>query len=235
MIPIGCATRHEVHIFNQGYSSAKVSQVTAALDDAGFKTKPNHLAVPDQITRTSIIYPPIVQDFTGIDSVKDALSGIGFSQIELIHETQGEHYYSSENIGLYLVKPGYVPQSDFEDKVDSKQNLSRIYYSNCGDLEAQLNLYPAGAAMLELYDWNERTDREITIVVDGEWNAAETELVFGLFDGGEIIYSISEFEGRDNYGRFVGIDLDVLKNTTDQQSCNFRYISYDSRETLNRR
>lgn len=233
LLMASCATRHEVHIFNKGYSSEEIGEVAHTLNELGFSVRPNDLDIPKQISRTAIIYPPIVQDFASIETVRNSLSKIGISNVDLIYETQGEHFYSTENIGLYLVNPDYVEPQEQEKGLSPAQNLSRTYYSNCDDLEAQLNLFPAGAAILQVFEWNDTENRERTYVLDGEWDTSENRLAFELFSGGTIEYVVSEFIGRDDYGRFYGIDLESDENTSELQPCDFRYITYDSRETLN--
>ena len=59
-------------------------------------------------------------------------------------------------------------------------------------------------------------------------------MTFELFDEGTIQFSYSEFGGRDDYGKFYGVVLESLENTTDLNTCDFRYITYDARESLNR-
>jgi len=232
-----CAFRQDVHIFNQGYAPEEIGKVVRVLDELGFDARPNNLNIPEEISRTSIIYPPIVQNFATIDTVRNSLSEIGFPNIELIYKTQGEHYYSTENIGLYLVNPSYNQPDDKNSSEESNSGpqISRIYYSDCGNIEAELNLFPQGAAILEIYEWNERTKREQTQQIDGEWSISQSQVIIDLFDGRSIVFGFREFSGRDDYGRYYGIQLENANNSTDITSCDFRYITYDFGESIIRR
>jgi len=233
---LSCTSRQVVHVFNQGYTPEEIGKVVHVIDGLGFDARLNHLEIPNQLSRTSIIYPPIVQRLSTIDTMRDSLSEIGFNDIELIYETQGEHYYSTENIGLYLLNPNYVRpvENDRSEESYPGPRLSRIYYSDCDSIEAELSLLPQGTAILEIYVWNERIDREQTQLIDGEWSITDNNIVFDLFDEGSIEFDFSEFSGRDDYGRYYGIHLEIEYNSTNLLSCDYRYISYGSRESFNR-
>lgn len=236
VILTSCTARQDVHVFNLGYSDAEVQTVMAALQESGFRPHANSLAVPDGIHSSSIIYPPIVENFETVSLLRDTLASTGHAQLELIYETRGEHFYSTENIGLYLVNPEYsepVPQTS-SDPQGQHPELSHVYYSNCEDVEAELSLLGQDAAVLEVIEWSERTQRERSTVFDGQWSRSDSTLEFELFDEGKIIFSYSEFDGRDDYGRFYGIDLVNIENLSELASCDFRYVTYDLGTTLQR-
>jgi len=137
------------------------------------------------------------------------------------------HFYSAENVGLYLVNPDYEkPSAPAIEKTDPDSLLSQLYYSDCDSMEAQLSLFPEGVAVFEIFEWNERTNRESKNTLDGEWHASEAAISIEVFDHGVIDYNFTEFSGRDDYGRFRGIDLTNTRNNTTIESCNFRYIVY---------
>ncbi len=192
--------------------------------------------MPEGIYRSSIIYPPIVEDPQSLDQLRDSLVPLGIPEPELIYETRGEHFYSTENIGLYLVNPNYVAPESIADSTQqgAGPTLSHIYYSNCADVDAELSLFGENAAILELVEWNERTQREQSTQFDGLWQAMESTIRFELFDAGTILFEFSEFDGRDDYGRFYGIDLVSIENDSELATCDFRFITYDSRTTLDR-
>ena len=231
-----CATRQDVHVFNQGYSDTEVQAVVAALRESGFRPRPNALAVPDGIRASSIIYPPIVEDFNTVALLRDTLSAAGHPKLELIYETRGEHFYSTENIGLYLVNPDYTKpeEKNSSDQLSESPVLSHIYYSNCETVEAELSLFGQSTALLEVIEWSERTGRERSRVFDGQWSRTDSTLTFELFDEGEMVFGYSEFDGKDDYGRFYGIDLVSIENNSELATCDYRYVTYDLGTTLNR-
>lgn len=231
-----CASRQQVHVFNEGYSDGDIAAVLTALRDSGFEPRRNELEVPEGIRTSSIIYPPIVQEFETVALLQDTLARLGHESVELIYETRSEHFYSTENIGLYLVNPDYDPPEAQAESPDRNEGpiLSRIYYSNCDEVDAELSLLGQDTAILEIVEWNENTDRERATLFDGQWSRTESTVEFELFDGGRILFEYNEFDGRDDYGRFYGIDLISTANSSDLTSCDFRFITYDLRTTLNR-
>lgn len=232
-----CATQHELHVFNQGFTETEVEELVLLLESSGFNPQINTLPVPREIRRSSIIYPPIVQNIEDIELLQRILSDVGYGEVQLNYETVGEHYYTTENIGLYLVNPQYreTEQTPPQGQEETGIRLSHVYYSECDSLEGELSLFPEGVAILEVFDWNERTNRERSQQFDGEWDNSENELAVTLFDGDALTFAIDEFRGSDSYGRFYGINLKSRATQAIVGSCDFRFISYDFSETLSQR
>ena len=223
-----CSSRQDIHIYSKGITYEEISRLVEIIEKAGFNANPNTLDVPPSITSTSIMYPPIVEDFTSIEVLADLLSRNGYLEVALRADSQEGHSYTTRNMGLYLVDPNFVEEEQDKevDNASSSINLSKVYLSNCAELEADISLYSQGVAILNIYDWVEGEDNKTIGMIEGEWSATDSKLFLNLSSVGNYEYEIAEFTGRDDYGRYYGIELLNTLSETELPHCNFVYIEY---------
>lgn len=231
-----CTVPTQVHVFSLGVEKAQVEAFVEQLDEAGFAARAVSLPVPASINRHTIIYPAIVQDFAVVDQIESAMAQAGYPDSRLIRETEANHIYSTENIGVYLVNPDYDPIAA-ADQVNpyalgdsDASGLSYLYYSECpqgSEAQFELSLFPSGVAVLEEFYWDEEQGRERTRLFDGEWQPVEQSLTLELFELGTTGFSISRFDGEDRYGPFEGLMLiDEAEGLAGKERCNFGYKNY---------
>jgi hypothetical protein len=226
---LSCSSGPAVHVFDRGYGDEQVSAIADSLQAAGYKALPNPIAVPASIRRNSIIYPVIVEDFRTIETLQHTLEQQGLGDFQLIHLGEGGHRYSTENIGVYLINPDATNSTRAAATAadNGGLQLSRLYYSNCSAYEADLSLFAGGSAILQSYSIDYSDNDEETRIYDGQWQQQDARLQLDFFDAGQILFEIREFRGRDDYGRFYGIDLHTAENSASLDSCDFRFLTYD--------
>lgn len=236
---VACASKVEVHVYSQAISQKDLDKVAQALSNEGFKITQNSIDIPKEINSHTLIIPPLVVDYSTIESVQATLAILGYENLNIINqtvETIGNHFYTINHLGLYLVNPDQpdlpilqpLPQEELE-----RINLSHLYYSRsspgCLETEAELNLFAAGVGIIEIFEWNNDNSVKEEIYLDGEWIHSDTILTLHLFDKGNIKFEIEEFEESSSYGQFKGINLNIIQNETNLDSCNYRYVHRKNR------
>lgn len=225
LLLVSCVSDQQVHLFSKGVSQEELVRVGEALQESGFEVRPNALEIPGQIARNTIIYPPVIGDPAILDALQSSLAKVGFPNTELVYGTLGEHYYSTDNIGLYLVNTDFVEQTEMNDGNESLE-LVGIYYSDCDETESELSLFAQGVGILEVFVWNEKANEERSTPFDGEWTVTGSTVALNLPDLGSIEFEVSEFEGRDDYGRYHGVRLESLRNESVLANCDFQFVTY---------
>tara|TARA_R110000772_G_scaffold15931_12_gene45779 strand:- start:2511 stop:3251 length:741 start_codon:yes stop_codon:yes gene_type:complete len=223
-----CASSVEVYIFSRGVPADEIERVADQLTTEGFDVKPSSIEIPESITSNSIIYSPIIIDTSDINLTQSVLSSLGYSNVSLVQGAEANHSYSKNNFGLYLINPNYTPpeQQGVSLAATVLSDLSHAYYSDCLDIESELSLFSGGVAVLAVYDWDERRSRENSLTVAGEWEADREKVALNFFEQGAMIFQHEEFSGRDTYGRYRGIKLQVKTNETAFSNCNYQYTNY---------
>ncbi|PCH62341.1 MAG: hypothetical protein COC19_03030 [SAR86 cluster bacterium] len=218
-------------MFSAAIELDTIAALTEVLEDQGFRVTVNSLPIPASIHSPTIIFPPLVQDMSRVDTIQAAMQNAGFEQVRLIYNTQGNHFYSTENIGVYLLSADSpLPERNLDSTAlggSDASKISHVYYSECADSESELNLFPGGVVLLEEFVWDERNEREHSIIYDGQWQEIDAAIVLDLYDDGELYFNIVEQTGSDRYGEFKGLTLvNQLKNA-ELNHCNYTYLDYE--------
>lgn len=231
----GCTSQPKIHIFSLAVEESDISELSNLLDEAGFDARRTDLPVPPSVMRHTVIFPAIVQDFSTVELIETVLETAGFSQPRLVLESEANHYYSTDNIGVYLVNP------DFEGSAASlladpyalgdqdSNSLSFNYFSECPDgseAQSELNLYPSGVAILEEFVWDEETNREVNILHDGEWESDSATVAVSIFGEGELHFLIKEHTGSDWYGPYEALTLVSQNSTMDIEPCDYTHLDH---------
>lgn len=231
----GCASPTQVHIFSMGVDQGQIEYLGKLLEEKGYNVIPNELPVPASITRDTVIFPAIVQNFATVQLVESAMHDAGFRKVRLIRETEANHSYSTNNIGVYLVNPDSNASvaSTIEDPYSlggsKATDFTFNYFSECSEgsiAQSELNLYPGGTAILEEFIWNENEGQEIVVTHDGEWSSEFNTVRVNYFDEGEQHFSISKHEGSNRFGPYEGITLVSTFSSIGIESCNYTHLRY---------
>ncbi|NKB33661.1 MAG: hypothetical protein GKR91_11240 [Pseudomonadales bacterium] len=232
----GCVSRTQVHIFSLGVEDEEISRLSSLFNDEGFEARPNELPVPGSIFRHTVIFPAIVQDFAIVELVESAMERAGYLNSQLILETEANHYYSTDNIGVYLVNPDFkgsdtsLVANPYLLGGEDSTPLTYNYYSECpegSEAQSELNLYPAGVVLLEEFIWSDEDNREVSVVHDGEWESDSSSVEISIFEGGELRFSIEEHSGSNWFGPFQGLTLKSQYSSMEIEQCDYTHLIYE--------
>ncbi len=241
LLVTSCANQTRIHIFNEGFDSAAVSDLANLLAENGFDARPNELPVPASIPRHTVIFPALVQDFALVESIEAILIEAGYDKPRLIRQSEANHFFSTANIGIYLINPDaeFDPVANINDPYSLENEGSRgadegialtyNYFSECprgSEAQSELNLYPGGTAIVEEFSWDEGREEEISTLHEAEWSVENSMLSVNLFSAGELQFSITEHKGSNWQGSYEGLTLVAIDSTADFEFCNYTHLRY---------
>lgn len=124
----GC-TSTKVHFYTRYLPTTDVSKITKALEDANFTVVKNRHAFPEDIEQSAVLYSLFIQDDKSVSLLTKTLTEIGWPIQQTRALVAGNHWYTKNSVGLYLLPDGVKTAN----KV-ATQDLADDYQSrNCNE------------------------------------------------------------------------------------------------------
>lgn len=205
----------EVHFFTQGMEDAEVTRVSKALSELGYQIELNSLSVPATVEGPTVVHSPLFINRSRVQELIDRLVKLGYTQINVQLTKKSNHFYTGNNIGLYLKAYSDIVTNESGDNL-----LQRVYAGQCPNADGELTFGKGGKFSVELYVWDEKSDAETKILIDGKWRR-DGEMIFLSLNHGIEKFKISHFRNSNQYGVTEGI---LLKNQTNGEklyNCDF--------------
>lgn len=156
---VACSST-EVHLYTRYLSDTEIEKISSKLDESNFKVVPNTLSFPENIYQSTLIYSPFIKGEKTLDSLIKSLIEVGWSIPSVEALVSGNHWYSKESVGLFLLPEG-VKQ---KDKIPN-QDLANDYESRNCDTIVSIRLNKNSTYQLSFTNkTNERTDH-----LKGNW------------------------------------------------------------------
>ena len=224
----GCATTR-VHLYTEGMESKTLGDIRDLLEPEGYAVELNTRPVPPQLAMRSLVYSPYHRQPLQVERLHALLSKAGYDTA-LIVASVGNHHYTRQNVGLYL-----VPYAELENPAAAqRQNADRpdtlagkSFNGDCPAIDAVLELRKDDSFTLQLLGWDDRRNRERVDSLSGTWR--QERLL--MLETQEASYELQverfndemQFQRRGEavMVRFAGIRL---KNDGDAlQGCSFSW------------
>jgi hypothetical protein len=120
----------EVHLYTRYLSDTEIEKISLKLDDSNFKVVTNTHSFPEEIQQSTLLYSPFIKGEKTLDVLISSLSDMGWAISNVEALVSGNHWYSQDSVGLFLLPEG-VKQ---KDKI-ANQDLANDYESrNCDTL-----------------------------------------------------------------------------------------------------
>ena len=170
LLLIGCAQQH-AFISANGVKPAKLNALSQQLEAQGWQVTLTQLEIPAEFSDTSIAMNPAQQNQDAIEQLITLLQQLGFNQPQTYKFAEGKHFYSIDNIGLYI-----------RGSHSTATPPSWLRSDNCTAGDTLLALNPGGNVTLE----HEVLDTELEQLdsYQGQW----------LFDGETLTIHIMEHQ-----------------------------------------
>ena len=130
LILSACSTK--VHLITEGYSDEKVNSLQQQLIEKGYQVNVQNIAIPAEFPNSVIAINPSYQNFATINELSTLLDLLSFAPAVERRFGQGRHFYTSNNIGMYLRSPNINPD-------DSMPPYLRTQYCKKGDANLEFN------------------------------------------------------------------------------------------------
>ena len=153
----GCQSP-KIYIINQGYTHNQVSNFKNAFKLQGLSVHESQVNIPQKFSDVSLATNIGFSDQKLINQVQSILNEFGLSNAEHYRFKQGNHYYSDNNIGVYLKNPNRLDKEDLPPYLTTQ---------DCMSADATLQLNKSGEFVLE-YENRPYTDDKLHKIL-GFW------------------------------------------------------------------
>lgn len=160
----GCQSP-KVYIINQGYTHKQLSDFKNAFKLQGIAVYESQVNIPQEFSDVSLATNIGFSDQKLINQVQSVLNEFGLSNASHYRFKQGNHYYSDNNIGVYLKNPNRLNKADLPPYLTTQ---------NCITADATLQLSKSGRFVLE-YENRPYTDDKLH-KTSGFWRYVGGEL-----------------------------------------------------------
>jgi len=150
----------EVHLYTRYLSDTEVEKIRTKLEESNFKVVTNTLAFPETINQSTLLYSPFIKGVETLDLLTNSLSNIDWIIPNVEALVSGNHWYSKNSIGLFLLPEGMKQK----DRIAIQDIPNNFESRNCDTL-VNLHLNKNNTYRLSFTDSiNERTDH-----LKGSW------------------------------------------------------------------
>ncbi|WP_085297712.1 hypothetical protein [Cognaticolwellia mytili] len=211
----GCSTT-KVYLYKRYLSDDDVLLITQKLEEMDYEVENNTLAFPDEIQNSTILYSPFIEGKGSLDHFISVIAKLGWSDADVQPLFKGNHWYSKNSIGLFLIPEG-VEQSD---KVLS-QDLVNQYTSDKCDHSAKLRLNRDNTYQISYKnDPNNKTEHKM-----GKWELTGYPYIQLTSSNGDWTFYLEIHNNiiTDLIGRVELLELKPLSSHHVYPSCNFVY------------
>jgi len=211
-----CST--QVHLVTEGYPKKKVDSLKQQLIEKGYQVNIQNIAIPAEFPNSVIAINPSYQNFAAINELTLLLDSLAFATTVERRFGQGRHFYSVNNIGLYLRNPNIDP-------ADAMPPYLRTQYCNKGD--ANLEFKKNGEFTLETEHYV--NDDYVLDYKSGKWWLTNRVLTLKL-DNGTTAKFIKDQQQVETYQGMQPADVFLPKKQNaelKQLSCKFIIIYMD--------
>jgi len=211
-----CSTH--IHLVTEGYSQQKVTQIRQSLIDSGYKVTTESIVIPKEFPNSVIAVNPSYRSFSTIENLRQLLSQLTAEPAVERRFGQGRHFYTANNIGLYLRNPDFVTE-------DRMPPYLRTQYCKKGD--ANLEFKSNGEFILEA----ERlvNDDYVLEYSNGKWQLANRMLTLHL-ENGTVAKFVKDQQQIETHQGLKPADVFLPKKENEamkQLSCKFLIIYMD--------
>ncbi|MBU2968100.1 hypothetical protein KO527_01850 [Pseudoalteromonas sp. C2R02] len=215
----GCQSP-KIYIINQGYTKKQVSDFKNAFKLQGLAVYESQVNIPQEFSDVSLATNIGFSDQKLINQVQSVLNEFGLSNAEHYRFKQGNHYYSDNNIGVYLKNPNRLNKAELPPYLTTQ---------NCIAADATLQLSNSGKFVLE-YENRPYTDDKLN-KKSGFWRYVDSKLTLT----GESIESQSYQQSHETMKTHLGLRPgEVFKPQMNNHSlpalnCEFSIVYMDKK------
>jgi hypothetical protein len=215
----GCQSP-KIYIINQGYSQKQVSSFKKEFKLHGLTVYESQVNIPQEFSDVSFATNIGFSDQKLINQVQSILNKFGLTNADHYRFKQGNHYYSDNNIGVYLKNPNRLDKEDIPPYLTTQ---------NCITADATLQLSKSGEFVLE-YENRPYTD-DVLYKRSGVWRYVDSKLTLT----GESIESQTYLQSHETMQTHLGLRPgEVFKpqintNSLPALNCEFSIVYMDKK------
>lgn len=172
-----CTSKTRVHIYGKYLSPEQAQIVSKELREENYQVKVNVLPFPESIATNTLVYAALANENHRVSDLISYLSQLGYD-IESIRMIGAQnHEFTHNNVGLYLLPPGYVKRNE----VYTIPLASEYGSTTCQDA-TNLRLLDSQKFEIEVEIWQEQAQDYSEVFYYGTWQAIDSKNIRLTFD-----------------------------------------------------
>jgi hypothetical protein len=215
LVLTGCSQATTVHLYGRYLTEAQTNDISQALTTQGFEVTVNQLAFPQNINQATLIYGMPMDRPQEVDQIKLIAQTQGWPLQDAQSLVKGNHWYSGNAVGLFLLPAGVTP-----NQLSSVDDLSFTYQSEGCKQQVQLKLTADQRFHIE----PETGDMTAVNMLQGEWLVRQLpylELRPEGYPDWSYYLEISRSQTQDNISQVQQLILTPLQTYPIFGSCYF--------------
>jgi hypothetical protein len=210
-----CSQNTSVHLYGRYLSEDQTNAVRQALSAQGFDVTLNQLAFPANISQSTLIYGMPMDRPQEVEQIRQIAKAQGWLVQDAQSLVKGNHWYSGNAVGLFLLPEGVSP-----NQLTSVHDLSFSYQSqNCAD-QPELRLTADQRFQIIPVAGSTATPA----MLQGRWQVRQLPYLELLPDGDPHWFyylEISRSQQRDLIGEVQQLTLTPLQTYSVFGKCSF--------------
>jgi hypothetical protein len=210
-----CSQNTKVHLYGRYLSEGQTDAVRQALSAQGFAVSLNQLAFPANISQSTLIYGMPMDRPQEVEQIRQIAKDQGWQVQDAQSLVKGNHWYSGNAVGLFLLPEGISP-----NQLTSVHDLSFSYQSqHCADqpelrltADQRFQIIPVAGATAK------------PAMLQGRWQVKQLPYLELLPDGDphwSYYLEISRKQHRDLIGEVQQLTLTPLQTYPVFGQCSF--------------
>lgn len=212
----GCS-HTQVHLYGRYLSPAQTEQLRSSLQKQGFAVTVNDLAFPAQVQQNTLITGLLMDRPDEADQLRTILGQQGWPLQRVESMVHGNHWYSGNTVGLFLLPPGVTTQQTQHPK-----DLSYLYQGVSCASPASLELQANQRFLIH----TNATDNLNAAMLQGQWRIRQypyLELQADADPNWFYYLEISQTQSMDQISGVNEIRLTPLQSYPAFAGCFFEY------------
>ncbi len=212
---LACSTT-EVHLYTRYLSDTEVEKVSSKLAKSNFKVVTNTFSFPETVQQSTLLYSPFIKDKKTLNTLIHSLSDLGWSISNVEALVKGNHWYSKNSVGLFLLPEGAKTNNEI-----ASQDLVNEYKSRKCETTVNIHLNRNNTyEMFFLKNIDGRTDH-----LKGQWKVTSYPyiLLTSFNKRWEFYFEIEKKIETDRVSKIEIVELKPVNNYKFFRHCSFAY------------
>jgi hypothetical protein len=204
-----------VHLYGRYLPKEKTTLIKKTLEASGFSVEINQFPFPDDVTQSTILYSPFIQDEYAVNIASKELANLGYPINYSQSLFSGKHFYTKNNLGMFILPGGNTTEKLTID-------IANLYKSTNCDHSVTLNLDAKGRYELT---FKQLPFPEESDYLEGRWRITQYPYILLSLDNGYdwFYFQIRNEQSRDHIGPIQKTLLVSQDRYAHLYFCDFEY------------
>jgi hypothetical protein len=207
-----------VHIYKKYLSDQQTAVLSEGLKKSGYKVETNDLDFPEEIHVSTFVYSPFIKNENSVRDFIEILRKLGWDGIDAQPFFKGNHWFSKNSIGLFL-----IPEGTDRETLDIDRKILQRYQSKDCETPITLALNPNGTFQYHYPNSSHNSPELYFENKTGEWELIDKTYIKLLSEPQKwnFFYQIDVSQQSDALGTIDVVTLKPVASRSMFPKCDF--------------